>query len=171
LTEKFQVLVRDATISGVVTETDGTDFDLALDSAFWRLRLLFPLFPTVHCERYGYDDLPGLPGDTPPLAVGQRIAVSGALVLDNYVHAEERAEHPERIVQRGLLRAFRPKPELHPYDPASITVDPPTALRTASIRWFEETYSPEWIPNRILGRGGDGVGMAVVDRIDLLVRQ
>ena len=107
--DKFQVLAP-ARLVGEVVAVRGTDFDLRLNAP------LGPLGSLVHCESYGYRGLREEPGAV--LQLGQRVAVSGWLVLDNACHPDDSAG---RLVRRGLLRACRPKLELHPYWSSTVT--------------------------------------------------
>lgn len=156
---KFQILVPSARLSGVVTWWSGVDFDLCLDPVFAPLMALFPSFETLHCERYGHSGLPAEEDAPPPdLFVGDHIAVTGALVADDVVHAEEAKAHPDRVRWRGLLKAWRVKPELHPYLPSTIELDPaPIALEARWIRFAGQVYSYTWLLNRLIGIGSEDV--------------
>ncbi len=151
---KFQLLAPSVRISGTVVAVEGTDFDLLVDND---LATPWPVFAgVVHCEVYGHDGLPEEPGEV--LTVGQRVAVSGALVLDNDVHQVEEAAHPERAPYRGLYRAWLPKPELHPYWGSTIVVEPaPLELVSLLLGFYGETYSTSWKWNQVAGVDGHAV--------------
>jgi hypothetical protein len=156
---KFQRLAYPVRAWGEVVAVSGTDIDIKLDPAHggW-LERLFPDFGVLHIERYGYPYQPEDPHDGPIPAVGDRIGVTGALVLDSSVHQEERQAHPDRVISdgpAGLARAWIAKPEMHPYWPGSLVVgEPPGPMVALPVNYCAETWALTWLWERLLDRGG-----------------
>jgi len=163
LLTKFSILINPYTVIGKVISTEANEIDILPDPSILNLGRL-AVFGSVHCEQYAHSGIHSEETNDVPsrVRIGERIAVSGALVLDNVVHGQERREHPERVKHRGLfglLHAGICKLELHPFWVSSIVHNPkpPIVFSYQQVPLYRQYYITEWFPNRLFCLAGRAV--------------
>ena len=167
---KFRINVPDARVRGRVLRVGSTtappsDMDISPDAPYLNLCLPPPAPQAVHCEAYTYDGSPYTEawptvidgGARRNVRVGDRIMIKGTYVFDNGLHSSDESASPGSIVQRGLLRGYRPKVEFHPYanDDTIVLLDDSALLQEHWVAcvapFYGEVYDGKWWWNRVLG--------------------
>jgi hypothetical protein len=168
---KFRINVPGMRVRGRVLSVGSTtappsDMDLLPDQPYLsNLCSPLPAWQLIHCETYTTDGTPyseAWPtvldgGARRPVRVGDRISVRGDWVYDNGLHDADEKAAPGTIIDRGLLRAYLPKVELHPYanDDSITLVDDAAPVQEhfacLCAPFYAEVYDGKWWWNRFLG--------------------